>query len=76
MYLGDNQLSVGSFSHKTSNSSSVTVSNESVFNRDEMDLGGDETPPAIPQKTRKKHERQPSPYDNVPDDRLGESFHA
>ncbi|XP_049821190.1 guanine nucleotide-releasing factor 2 isoform X3 [Aethina tumida] len=71
LYLGDNQLSVGSFSHKTSNSSSVTVSNESVFNRDEMDLGGDETPPAIPQKTRKKHERQPSPYDNVPDDRLG-----
>ncbi|XP_017776217.1 PREDICTED: guanine nucleotide-releasing factor 2 isoform X2 [Nicrophorus vespilloides] len=38
--------------------------------KDEMDLGlGDDLlPPAIPQKTRRRpHERQPSPYDNVPE---------
>ncbi|CAH0553656.1 unnamed protein product [Brassicogethes aeneus] len=70
----ENQLSVGNFSSvKTSKSSSATVSTESVFNRDEIDCGGVErdTPPAIPMKTRKKNERQPSPYDNVPDDSLG-----
>lgn len=45
----------------TSNSYTVIVGDE-----------GDE-PPAIPVKTKRKSEqRQPSPYDNVPDDGLGE----
>lgn len=36
----------------------------------------DSIPPAIPQKTRSRrgrHERQPSPYDNVPDN-MGKYF--
>lgn len=37
----------------------------------------DDLPPAIPQKTKRKSDRQPSPYDNVPDGNLGElSFHT
>lgn len=32
----------------------------------------DETPPAIPQKVKKPTtERQPSPYDNVPEEKIG-----
>lgn len=28
---------------------------------------GSDVPPAVPEKTRRKTERQPSPYDNVPE---------
>ena len=34
----------------------------------------DSIPPAIPQKTRRKIERQPSPYDNVPETNLGNTY--
>lgn len=39
--------------------------------RDELDFLNEEMPPAIPQKTKRKTDRQPSPYDNVPDEKLG-----
>ncbi|XP_031332438.1 guanine nucleotide-releasing factor 2 isoform X3 [Photinus pyralis] len=57
------------FKHNTSSSSTVSNfhSNGQSFTRDEV---FEEAPPAIPQKTRRKPERQPSPYDNVPDDSL------
>ncbi|KAJ8965473.1 hypothetical protein NQ314_004118 [Rhamnusium bicolor] len=64
----DNQVTIKNFS-QASSSSVVMVSNSSL-NRDELDFT--EIPPAIPQKTKRKTERQPSPYDNVPDEKLGE----
>ncbi|KAK4883634.1 hypothetical protein RN001_006953 [Aquatica leii] len=54
------------------NLSSSTISsycgNSNSITKDEV---FDDTPPAIPQKTKRKPDRQPSPYDNVPDDNLG-----
>uniref|UniRef100_A0AAR5QHA7 CRK SH3-binding GNRP n=1 Tax=Dendroctonus ponderosae TaxID=77166 RepID=A0AAR5QHA7_DENPD len=62
---------IKSFSQKSSSSSSTLVvsnSSHSIVSRQGFELVGNETPPAIPQKTKKKTEpRQPSPYDNVPD---------
>lgn len=56
------------------NTSSSSAHSSFVTSRDEVDqrVSFDDTPPAIPQKTRKKQERQPSPYDNVPDESMGE----
>lgn len=49
----------------------VYTAGSSGNDRDEVDCSSMDEPPAIPQKTRKKPERQPSPYDNVPDSNLG-----
>lgn len=75
----DGHLAVKSFSQKTSSSSSssslvstVMCSGGGQMSACELDsVVNDTLPPAIPQKTRRKQERQPSPYDNVPDSNLG-----
>lgn len=65
--------SVQNFSQKTS--MSVLSNNHSLLSvaGDEVDFRGNDehAPPAIPQKMRRKQDRQPSPYDNVPDANLG-----
>lgn len=64
--------SVKNFTQKVSSnssiSSSVTVTSNN-FGVDEVDFRGKSelVPPAIPQKTRRKQDRQASPYDNVTD---------
>ncbi|XP_066141554.1 guanine nucleotide-releasing factor 2 isoform X3 [Euwallacea fornicatus] len=68
----DNSAIFKTFSQKSSSSSSTLVvsnSSHSIVSRHGFDvIGGDEAPPALPQKIRRKPEqRQPSPYDNVPD---------
>ncbi|CAG9818376.1 unnamed protein product [Phaedon cochleariae] len=50
----------------SSSSSSVVMMSNSVA------IGKEELPPAIPEKTKKKTERHPSPYDNVPEQKMGE----
>lgn len=75
----EGHLAVKSFSQKTSSSSSssslvstVMCSGGGQMSVSELDsVVNDTLPPAIPQKTRRKQERQPSPYDNVPDSNLG-----
>lgn len=72
--------SVKSFTQKVSSnssiSSSVTVtgggSNGRLLGVDEVDFRNKNElmPPAIPQKTRRKQDRQSSPYDNVSDGEL------
>ncbi|XP_023311125.1 guanine nucleotide-releasing factor 2 isoform X3 [Anoplophora glabripennis] len=68
----ENQLSFKNFSHSSSSSSSVVMVANAGLGRDELDFSNEEIPPAIPQKTKRKTDRQPSPYDNVPDEKLGE----
>ncbi|XP_045467095.1 guanine nucleotide-releasing factor 2 isoform X2 [Harmonia axyridis] len=63
-------LSVKSQNQKTSSSSSiVSTTTQFSLGKDENDLTTSSTisPPPLPQKTKKKQERQPSPYDNVPE---------
>lgn len=50
--------------------SSTTLSNNS--SRDVVDFLEVDIPPALPQKTKKKTDRNPSPYDNVPEENIGE----
>ena len=71
-------LTIRNFNQKTSSSSSSSSLVSTVMNlghqitTNEPDtIFDDSLPPAIPQKTRRKQERQPSPYDNVPDSSLG-----
>lgn len=68
-----------------SSQTSTTTTERSLYDCgglsvDEVDCcsgNEDDLPPAIPQKTKRKPDRQPSPYDNVPDGNLGElSFHS
>lgn len=71
--------SIHSYSQRTSNSSVTSVSNFtggnlSISGVNEVDCVGDGVPPALPQKTKKKQERQPSPYDNVPEANLGNLY--
>lgn len=54
-----------------SSNSVLTVSNS--IGQDIVDFADTDLPPALPQKTKKKTERHPSPYDNVPDDKLGKT---
>lgn len=72
------QSSVHNFKQKVTSSNSAMLMN--VANSSNLVLGADEVdcrvsdnciPPAIPQKTKRKQDRQPSPYDNVPDNHLG-----
>lgn len=64
--------SVQSFRHQSS-SSNVSTNMTMLIGSDEVDNVSfiDDTVPPIPQKTKRKPERQPSPYDNVPDGTLG-----
>lgn len=73
--LNENQIvkhSVQSFSHEssTSSSSNMTTLHMGSDDIDNINLDDDIVPP-IPQKTKRRTERQPSPYDNVPDDSFG-----
>ncbi|KAG5886363.1 Guanine nucleotide-releasing factor 2, partial [Gonioctena quinquepunctata] len=70
----DNQIMTKNFSQtsSSSSSSSVVMVVNSSGGKDVVDFSCEEVPPAIPQKTKKKTERHPSPYDNVPDETLGE----
>ncbi|XP_056640209.1 guanine nucleotide-releasing factor 2 isoform X1 [Diorhabda sublineata] len=43
-----------------------------TVSRDVTDFLDVEVPPALPLKTKKKTERNPSPYDNVPEENIGE----
>ncbi|XP_044756860.1 guanine nucleotide-releasing factor 2 isoform X2 [Coccinella septempunctata] len=55
---------------KTSSSSSIVSTNtQTSSGKEEADFAslGTVSPPPLPQKTKKKQERQPSPYDNVPE---------
>lgn len=72
---------IENFSQKVSSSSSSMLMN--MVNSSHLTLGTDEVdcrvsdnciPPAIPQKTKRKQDRQPSPYDNVPENNLGRNF--
>lgn len=66
--------SVHSFTQKMNSSSSTTVTNVTTNARDgvdEVDFVDENVPPAIPLKTRRKQDRQPSPYDNVPEGNIG-----
>jgi Rap guanine nucleotide exchange factor 1 len=74
----DAHLTIKNFNQKSSSSSSSSslvsaiVSAGQHMSISEVDsVVDDSLPPAIPQKTRRKQERQPSPYDNVPDSNLG-----
>ncbi|RZB41593.1 guanine nucleotide-releasing factor 2, partial [Asbolus verrucosus] len=76
----DGHLTIKNFNQKTSSSSSSSslvstiVSGGQQVSISEIDsiIDDSSVPPAIPQKTRRKQqERQPSPYDNVPDSNLG-----
>lgn len=67
---------VQNFTHKVSSNSSISSTVTITSNNQSVNLGVDEAdyqgrnellPPAIPQKTRRKQERQSSPYDNVSD---------
>lgn len=56
---------------KSSTTSTTTTSSSYTL----ITNNDDDLPPAIPQKTKRKSEqRQPSPYDNVPDDALGKKL--
>lgn len=72
---GDSLLSVKNFNQKTSSSSSSSSLVSTIMSGGQQmsisEVDDDSQPPAIPQKTRRKQERQPSPYDNVPDSSLG-----
>lgn len=63
--------SIKNFTQKVSSNSSISssVTVTSSFGIDQVDFRGKKElmPPAIPQKTRKKQDRQSSPYDNVTD---------
>nr|XP_015838148.1 PREDICTED: guanine nucleotide-releasing factor 2 isoform X5 [Tribolium castaneum] len=69
---GDSLLTIKNFDQKTSSSSSSSSLVSTIVNAGQLSItDADETqPPAVPQKTKRK-ERQPSPYDNVPDSNLG-----
>ncbi|CAG9861022.1 unnamed protein product [Phyllotreta striolata] len=54
----------------STSSSVLSVSNST--SKDVLDFADADLPPALPQKTKKKTERHPSPYDNVPDEKMGE----
>ncbi|CAH2005113.1 unnamed protein product [Acanthoscelides obtectus] len=67
----ENHLTLKNFSESTSSSSSVTVVSNSTNGASKSDVNED-VPPAIPQKTKRKTaDRQLSPYDNVPDEKIG-----
>lgn len=51
----------------SSNSASLRIGNDEI---DHINLEQDVVPP-IPQKTKRRSDRQPSPYDNVPDNSFG-----
>ncbi|KAK9701806.1 RasGEF domain [Popillia japonica] len=57
-----------SSSEISSNHTSITIGDDVA----DKSISDESIPPAIPQKTRRKQERQPSPYDNVPESSLGE----
>lgn len=66
----DNASMFKTFSQKSSSSSSTLVvsnSSHSILSRQGLEMIGSDVPPAVPEKTRRKTERQPSPYDNVPE---------
>jgi len=67
----DNASMFKTFSQKSSSSSSTLVvsnSSHSILSRQGLEITGSDVPPAVPEKTRRKTtERQPSPYDNVPE---------
>ncbi|KAK9887618.1 hypothetical protein WA026_023577 [Henosepilachna vigintioctopunctata] len=72
-----NHLSVRSSNQKTSSSSSiVSTTTQYSLGRDDNDCTVHAidchtvSPPPIPQKTKKKQDRLPSPYDNVPETNL------
>lgn len=67
----EGQVTFKNFSHSSTSSSSVVMVSNASLSRDELDFLNEEVPPAIPQKTKRKTDRQPSPYDNVPDEKLG-----
>lgn len=76
--FAENQVvsnSIQSFRHQSS-SSNVSTNMTMLIGSDEVDNVSfiDETVPPIPQKTKRKPERQPSPYDNVPDGTLGNIY--
>lgn len=64
--------------HQTSssNNSLLVLNNSCSSNKDQKDFANDEVPPAIPQKTKRKTERHPSPYDNVQEEKLGKFIPA
>lgn len=65
-------LSVKTQSQKTSSSSSiVSTATQFSLGKEEVDCGGVVSPPPLPQKKKNK-DRQPSPYDNVPEGNMGE----
>ncbi|KAJ8920408.1 hypothetical protein NQ315_005274, partial [Exocentrus adspersus] len=68
----ENQMMYKNFSHSATSSSSVLMVSNSNNGTDEVDFLSEDVPPAIPQKTKRKTDRQPSPYDNVPEEKLGE----
>lgn len=63
----ENQMSLKTFQHTAGSNSSFTVLSSSSSSKHLED----DIPPALPQKTKRKTERHPSPYDNVPDEKLG-----
>ncbi|KAL3278461.1 hypothetical protein HHI36_013782 [Cryptolaemus montrouzieri] len=67
-----NHLSVKSTNQKTSSSSSIvsTITQFSLGKDDVDSVGNTVSPPPLPQKTKKKQDRQPSPYDNLPENNL------
>lgn len=67
-------MTLKNFHQTTSSNNSLLLLNSSTSNKDTRAIEGDEVPPAIPQKTKRKTERHPSPYDNVPDEQIGKPF--
>ncbi|KAJ8984636.1 hypothetical protein NQ317_009864 [Molorchus minor] len=67
----ENQVTLRNFNQEVSSSGSRMILSSNNVSRDELDFLRADTPPAIPQKTKRKTDRQPSPYDNVPDENLG-----
>ncbi|XP_050506905.1 guanine nucleotide-releasing factor 2 isoform X2 [Diabrotica virgifera virgifera] len=69
MKIQESQLKTTSHTVSTSTSNSMLSNSAS---RDVVDFSDVDIPPALPQKTKKKTERHPSPYDNVPEEKIGE----
>lgn len=74
----ENQMSIKNFHQTTCSNNSLLVLNNSCSSstsgKDQIDFANNEVPPAIPQKTKRKTERHPSPYDNVPEEKLGKRY--
>lgn len=71
-------MTLKNFQQTTSGNNSLLVVNSSCSsnNEDQTDFASDEVPPAIPQKTKRKTERHPSPYDNVHEEKIGKFISA